>query len=176
MHIPTPLKVSHSLLLSPKSAHIYILWWNPLDTWFLLNHESNCLYNGLDLFNSGAGYYQGPPVMAPPQYQYTAAAPPPRRQTGFLEGWYVIWKSFIRFGILVICFFFFELKLLWICGLIWSFATWLQPCCFMLLLSPGRVLLWSLHFMYYLASSLFLLMLTPVFYQYSNGSIVICCK
>jgi len=31
-----------------------------------------------------AGYYQGPPVMAPPQY----AAPPPRRQsTGFLEGW-----------------------------------------------------------------------------------------
>ncbi|GAU40333.1 hypothetical protein TSUD_221810 [Trifolium subterraneum] len=29
------------------------------------------------------GYYQGPPVMAPPQY----AAPPPRRQSaGFLEG------------------------------------------------------------------------------------------
>ncbi|RRT69105.1 hypothetical protein B296_00034158 [Ensete ventricosum] len=28
------------------------------------------------------GYYQGPPVMAPPQY----AAPPPRRQAGFLEG------------------------------------------------------------------------------------------
>ncbi|KHN38908.1 hypothetical protein glysoja_014900 [Glycine soja] len=32
----------------------------------------------------GQGYYQGPPVMAPPQYY---AAPPPRtRQTGFLEG------------------------------------------------------------------------------------------
>jgi hypothetical protein len=32
------------------------------------------------------GYYQGrPPVMAPPQY----AQPPPRRQPGFLEGWYV---------------------------------------------------------------------------------------
>ncbi|KAE9607030.1 putative cysteine-rich transmembrane CYSTM domain-containing protein [Lupinus albus] len=30
------------------------------------------------------GYYQGPPVMAPPQYQY--AAPQPARQTGFLEG------------------------------------------------------------------------------------------
>ncbi|KAH0995996.1 hypothetical protein GBA52_019860 [Prunus armeniaca] len=30
------------------------------------------------------GYYQGPPVMAPPQY----AAPPPRREPGFLEGWY----------------------------------------------------------------------------------------
>ncbi|GKU98711.1 hypothetical protein SLEP1_g11677 [Rubroshorea leprosula] len=29
------------------------------------------------------GYYQGPPVMAPPQY----AAPPPRREPGFLEGW-----------------------------------------------------------------------------------------
>ncbi|TVU44543.1 hypothetical protein EJB05_03988 [Eragrostis curvula] len=28
------------------------------------------------------GPYQGPPVMAPPQY----AAPPPRRQPGFLEG------------------------------------------------------------------------------------------
>ncbi|KAG6522030.1 hypothetical protein ZIOFF_019164 [Zingiber officinale] len=28
------------------------------------------------------GYYQGPPVMAPPQY----AAPPPRRELGFLEG------------------------------------------------------------------------------------------
>ncbi|KAF9610266.1 hypothetical protein IFM89_021827 [Coptis chinensis] len=28
------------------------------------------------------GYYQGPPVMAPPQY----AAPPPRRQPGFLKG------------------------------------------------------------------------------------------
>jgi len=35
-----------------------------------------------------AGYYQGPPVMAPPQYY---AAPPPRtRQTGFLEGWLVL--------------------------------------------------------------------------------------
>jgi hypothetical protein len=31
------------------------------------------------------GPYQGPPVMAPPQY----AAPPPRRQPGFLEGWYI---------------------------------------------------------------------------------------
>ncbi|KAF3439153.1 hypothetical protein FNV43_RR17428 [Rhamnella rubrinervis] len=30
------------------------------------------------------GYYQGPPVVAPPQYQY--AAPPPRREPGFLEG------------------------------------------------------------------------------------------
>jgi hypothetical protein len=29
------------------------------------------------------GYYQGPPVMAPPQY----AAAPPRREPGFLEGW-----------------------------------------------------------------------------------------
>ncbi|KAF1861873.1 hypothetical protein Lal_00026348 [Lupinus albus] len=27
------------------------------------------------------GYYQGPPVMAPPQYQY--AAPQPARQTGY---------------------------------------------------------------------------------------------
>jgi len=33
------------------------------------------------------GPYQGPPVMAPPQYQY---APPPRRSPGFLEGWYVV--------------------------------------------------------------------------------------
>jgi hypothetical protein len=33
-----------------------------------------------------AGYYtNGPPVMAPPQYQY--AAPPPRREPSFLEGW-----------------------------------------------------------------------------------------
>ena len=30
------------------------------------------------------GPYQGPPVMAPPQY----AAPPPRREPSFLEGWY----------------------------------------------------------------------------------------
>ncbi|MCL7049656.1 hypothetical protein MKW94_021786 [Papaver nudicaule] len=30
------------------------------------------------------GYYQGPPVMAPPQYAY--APPPPRRETGFFEG------------------------------------------------------------------------------------------
>uniref|UniRef100_J3L4N0 Cysteine-rich transmembrane CYSTM domain-containing protein n=1 Tax=Oryza brachyantha TaxID=4533 RepID=J3L4N0_ORYBR len=29
------------------------------------------------------GYYNGPPVMAPPQY----AAPPPRREPSFLEGW-----------------------------------------------------------------------------------------
>jgi len=29
------------------------------------------------------GPYQGPPVMAPPQY----AAPPPRREPSFLEGW-----------------------------------------------------------------------------------------
>ncbi|KAK6805530.1 hypothetical protein RDI58_003315 [Solanum bulbocastanum] len=29
------------------------------------------------------GYYEGPPVMAPPIYTYTAA--PPRRQSGFLE-------------------------------------------------------------------------------------------
>jgi len=34
-----------------------------------------------------AGYYQGPPVMAPPQY----AAPPPRSQSTaeFIEGWLV---------------------------------------------------------------------------------------
>ena len=32
-----------------------------------------------------AGYYSnGPPVMAPPQYQYAA---PPRREPSFLEGW-----------------------------------------------------------------------------------------
>jgi hypothetical protein len=32
-----------------------------------------------------AGYYNnGPPVMAPPQYQYAA---PPRRESSFLEGW-----------------------------------------------------------------------------------------
>ncbi|KAG6645766.1 hypothetical protein I3843_08G139500 [Carya illinoinensis] len=32
----------------------------------------------------GQGYYQGPPVMAPPQY---AAAPAPRRsEAGFIEG------------------------------------------------------------------------------------------
>ncbi|KAL8099257.1 hypothetical protein AgCh_031791 [Apium graveolens] len=31
------------------------------------------------------GNYYGPPVMAPPQY---AATPPPRRESGFLEGWY----------------------------------------------------------------------------------------
>lgn len=43
-------------------------------------------------FFPGAGHYQGPPVMAPPQYQY-AAAPPPRQNTGFLEGWYVLWLS-----------------------------------------------------------------------------------
>ncbi|CAL5329508.1 unnamed protein product [Camellia sinensis] len=30
------------------------------------------------------GYYQGPPVMAPPQY---TAPPPQRSQPGFLEGW-----------------------------------------------------------------------------------------
>ncbi|KAL6220218.1 hypothetical protein ACLB2K_003889 [Fragaria x ananassa] len=33
----------------------------------------------------GQGYYQGPPVMAPPQYAY-APAPPPKREPGFLEG------------------------------------------------------------------------------------------
>ncbi|KAL8541710.1 hypothetical protein ACS0TY_002825 [Phlomoides rotata] len=33
------------------------------------------------------GYYQGPPVVAPPQYQY--AAPPPKRESGFLQGWYI---------------------------------------------------------------------------------------
>ncbi|KAL7206160.1 hypothetical protein ACSBR2_018968 [Camellia fascicularis] len=32
------------------------------------------------------GYYQGPPVMAPPQY---TAPPPQRSQPGFLEGWYI---------------------------------------------------------------------------------------
>ncbi|KAG9129774.1 hypothetical protein Leryth_015469 [Lithospermum erythrorhizon] len=38
------------------------------------------------------GYYQGPPVMAPPQHyghpppQYYAPAPPQRREPGFLEG------------------------------------------------------------------------------------------
>lgn len=37
------------------------------------------------LSNEIIGYYQGPPVMAPPQY----AEPPPRRQPSFLEGWYV---------------------------------------------------------------------------------------
>ena len=42
------------------------------------------------------GYYQGPPVMAPPQYpqQYQYAQPPPpqqpvQKERGFLEGWYV---------------------------------------------------------------------------------------
>lgn len=34
---------------------------------------------------SMSGPYQGPPVMAPPQYN---AAPPPKREPGFLEGWY----------------------------------------------------------------------------------------
>ncbi|XP_047333765.1 cysteine-rich and transmembrane domain-containing protein WIH2-like [Impatiens glandulifera] len=33
------------------------------------------------------GYYQGPPVMAPPPYQYQYVPPPPRRsEPGFLEG------------------------------------------------------------------------------------------
>ncbi|PWZ12857.1 hypothetical protein Zm00014a_006637 [Zea mays] len=36
-------------------------------------------------YNQGPYPYQGPPVMAPPQYQY--AQPP--RSPGFLEGWYV---------------------------------------------------------------------------------------
>jgi hypothetical protein len=35
---------------------------------------------------SGTGAYQGPPVMAPPQYY---AAPPPKREPSFLQGWYV---------------------------------------------------------------------------------------
>ncbi|BAT99398.1 hypothetical protein VIGAN_10082700 [Vigna angularis var. angularis] len=47
----------------------------------------------------GQGYYQGPPVMAPPQYY---AAPPPRRQTGFLEGWLV---PFTLFPLLLVFFF-----------------------------------------------------------------------
>lgn len=42
---------------------------------------------------SYAGTYQGPPpAMGPPQYaaapQY-APAPPPKKERGFLEGWYV---------------------------------------------------------------------------------------
>ncbi|KAI8027186.1 hypothetical protein LOK49_LG02G03176 [Camellia lanceoleosa] len=32
--------------------------------------------------NAAQGYYQGPPVMAPPQY---TAPPPPQSQPGFLE-------------------------------------------------------------------------------------------
>lgn len=32
------------------------------------------------------GLYGGPPVVAPPLY---TAAPPPRRDPGFLEAWYV---------------------------------------------------------------------------------------
>ncbi|EER96015.1 hypothetical protein BDA96_02G067300 [Sorghum bicolor] len=35
-------------------------------------------------YNQGPYPYQGPPVMAPPQYQY--AQPPPPRSPGFLEG------------------------------------------------------------------------------------------
>ncbi|XP_051115239.1 protein CYSTEINE-RICH TRANSMEMBRANE MODULE 11-like isoform X1 [Andrographis paniculata] len=31
------------------------------------------------------GQYEGPPVMAPPQYY---AAPPPSRKPGLLEGWF----------------------------------------------------------------------------------------
>jgi len=48
-------------------------------------------YFELSILNE-LGYYQGPPVMAPPQYQYAPPAPPPppqRREQGFLEGWYV---------------------------------------------------------------------------------------
>jgi hypothetical protein len=38
------------------------------------------------LLGTTKGYYNnGPPVMAPPQYQY--AAPSPRREPSFLEGW-----------------------------------------------------------------------------------------
>ncbi|KAK5843476.1 hypothetical protein PVK06_005933 [Gossypium arboreum] len=37
------------------------------------------------------GYYQGPPVVAPPQY----AAPPPRREPGFLEGWLWFMKQLL---------------------------------------------------------------------------------
>lgn len=40
------------------------------------------------------GYYQGPPVMAPPQY----AVPPPKRQPGFLEGWYAKATLGLGFG------------------------------------------------------------------------------
>ncbi|ONM52086.1 hypothetical protein ZEAMMB73_Zm00001d019069 [Zea mays] len=36
-------------------------------------------------YNQGPYPYQGPPVMAPPQYQY-AQPPPPPRSPGFLEG------------------------------------------------------------------------------------------
>ncbi|KAL3621024.1 hypothetical protein CASFOL_035936 [Castilleja foliolosa] len=32
------------------------------------------------------GNYNGPPVMAPPQYAPQYAAAPPKRQPGFLEG------------------------------------------------------------------------------------------
>ncbi|GMP38756.1 hypothetical protein CsSME_00009889 [Camellia sinensis var. sinensis] len=40
------------------------------------------------------GYYQGPPVMAPPQY---TAPPPQRSQPGFLEGWHE-WREFVVTG------------------------------------------------------------------------------
>ncbi|KAL7206156.1 hypothetical protein ACSBR2_018964 [Camellia fascicularis] len=39
-------------------------------------------HHHLYLFVRYPGYYQGPPVMAPPQY---TAPPPPRSQPGFLE-------------------------------------------------------------------------------------------
>ncbi|KAL0926770.1 hypothetical protein M5K25_003020 [Dendrobium thyrsiflorum] len=42
---------------------------------------ATCLMKCLN--QSHTGYYQGPPVMAPPLY---SAAPPPRKETGFLEG------------------------------------------------------------------------------------------
>jgi hypothetical protein len=46
----------------------------------LLMHALNKLTDGFGY----SGYYNnGPPVMAPPQY----AAPPPKREPSFLEGW-----------------------------------------------------------------------------------------
>ncbi|OEL27787.1 hypothetical protein BAE44_0011191 [Dichanthelium oligosanthes] len=47
-------------------------------------HVARVLALELPVCTDRAGYYSnGPPVMAPPQYQY---APPPRREPSFLEG------------------------------------------------------------------------------------------
>lgn len=91
------------------------------------------------------GPYQGPPVMAPPQY----AQPPPRRQPSFLEGWYA------RPGPQALCLlslFFFSLVVGSSLFVPPYCICYLQSRCALLLLLDRRVLLRPLHHLRQLGS------------------------
>lgn len=78
--------VEVSVLATWSVLLLFIIFWVfSILLWLVLFNIKNLVVCVCDFAFVGEGYYQGPPVMAPPQYQY--AAPPPRREPGFLEGW-----------------------------------------------------------------------------------------